>query len=144
MVVEVGDIPGLGDVPGVGLLLIVDMPGVFVGVAVEFSKKYGIVTVLKNFRTVIADTDGSYFINTTGCSAMAKGGSGDCLAGTVGGLIAQGLGCFEAAYLGCYINGRAAEFACRQKGDSCAKASDILKNIHLAVTGISDLEQNND
>ena len=58
--------------------------------ALNLSNSYGIITVLKDARTIIAGNDGlSLYINTTGNSGMSKGGSGDVLAGMMAGLLAQ-------------------------------------------------------
>lgn len=80
-----------------------------VATAKAFSKSYGTVTLLKGERTVIASPDGRLFVNTSGCSALSKGGSGDVLAGLTASLLAQGVPAFEAACLGAYLHGLAAE-----------------------------------
>lgn len=108
-------------------------------VALDFSKKYGVITVLKDYRTIIADKNGNAFINTTGSPAMAKGGSGDCLVGTISAFIAQGLSSFEAAVLGCYVNGLAGEIAEEKLGSFSVKARDIIDNIGLAIKKISSI-----
>ncbi len=79
--------------------------------ALEMAKKYNIIVMLKSAHTVIASPTGDICINITGCSALAKGGSGDCLTGIVTGLCAQGMDPFEAACLGAYIFGKAGERA---------------------------------
>ncbi len=106
--------------------------------AVEFSKEFGVVTILKSFRSVIAAPNGEVFINTTGSCAMAKGGSGDCLAGTVAAFAAQGLSSFKASVLGCYVNGYAGELAQEKLGDYSVKARDIIDNISMALKSIAD------
>jgi hydroxyethylthiazole kinase-like uncharacterized protein yjeF len=65
--------------------------------------------VLKGAGTVCAHHDGNRFINTTGNPGLASGGTGDVLSGIIGGLIAQGLNGFDAAKLGVYIHGAAAD-----------------------------------
>lgn len=70
------------------------------------------VVVLKGARTVVCDgTLGDDFcaINPTGSPALATGGSGDVLAGTIGGLLAQGLSALDAARAGVYVHGLAGE-----------------------------------
>ena len=54
-----------------------------------YSARYGAVCVLKDAVTVITDKDGAAWINRSGCSAMAKGGSGDVLTGVIAGLLAR-------------------------------------------------------
>ncbi|MDD7646979.1 MAG: NAD(P)H-hydrate dehydratase, partial [Ruminococcus bromii] len=68
---------------------------------------------LKGAGTVTAAPNGEVRINTTGNPGMAKGGSGDVLAGITGALLAQGMEPFEAAYAAVCIHGAA--------GDRCAK-----------------------
>ncbi len=69
----------------------------------------GINVLLKGASTVIASKDGVRYINTTGNSGLAKGGSGDVLSGMIGALLAQGVDAGMAAALGAYIHGKAAE-----------------------------------
>lgn len=97
--------------------------------AVDTAKKYNVVVLLKDAHSVIASPEGRVCINTTGTSAMSKGGSGDCLTGLVAGLIAQGADVFEAACLGAYINGLAGERAAAKIGTYGVLASDIGDNI---------------
>ncbi len=82
-----------------------------------FSKKHGVIVVLKDFRTVIANPDGEVYINLSGSSAMAKGGSGDCLTGVIAGLTAQGVDCFHACVAGTYIFGLAGEKFAEKYGE---------------------------
>lgn len=72
--------------------------------------------LLKGHETVVASPEGRVYINTTGCSALAKGGSGDVLAGVIGSLLAQGYAPFDAASLGAYIHGAAGEAAAERYG----------------------------
>ena len=57
-------------------------------VAKTMAYKFGIIAVLKGARTYIAGSGNNIYVNTTGNSAMSKGGSGDVLAGILAGLIA--------------------------------------------------------
>ena len=82
----------------------------------EFAEKYNVTVVLKNYITVIASPDGKTVFNTTGNCGMATGGSGDVLAGIIASLCAQGYGRFEAAVIGAYVNGLAADIAVKRTG----------------------------
>ena len=84
----------------------------------DFAKEYKVHILLKGGYSVIAAPDGRVAVNMSGCSALAKGGSGDCLTGTVGGLLAQGLGEYDALRLGAYIAGLAAERASLTRDES--------------------------
>jgi len=82
-----------------------------IGAAADFAEKHGTVVLLKGARSVVASPSGETYINTSGCAALAKAGSGDALAGIVAGLTAQGLDLFEACVLGAFYHGRAGEIA---------------------------------
>lgn len=87
-----------------------------INTAIEFSKEHGVITVLKGSSTVVASPDGKYYVNLSGNSGLAKGGSGDVLAGIIASLAAQGTAPFYAAVIGVYIHGKAAEVLAERKG----------------------------
>lgn len=105
-------------------------------VALDFAKKYNIVVVLKSAHTVIASPNGKICINTTGTSAMSKGGSGDSLTGVITGLIAQGLKPFDSACLGTYLNGKSGEIAEKKLSSYSVMATDISDCICDAINDI--------
>lgn len=67
------------------------------------------VVVLKGAGTIVAAPDGRISYNSTGNPGMASGGMGDVLTGIIGALLAQGLEAFDAARLGVYLHGAAAD-----------------------------------
>lgn len=101
-------------------------------VAREFAGEFGVVLVLKGVRTLIAAPDGRVNINGSGNAGLASGGSGDVLTGLIGGLLAQGLDAFDAASLGCFLHGMAADQLAVTKGNAGLKASDLLLEIPVA------------
>lgn len=75
----------------------------------EAAKAYDAVVLLKGRRTLIARPDGRVRVNTTGTAWLATAGSGDVLAGLIGSLVATGMSGFDAASVGAWLHGRAAE-----------------------------------
>lgn len=99
-------------------------------IAHGFAEKYGTVVVLKRHRTLTANGSGILYRNTTGNSGMATGGSGDVLAGILGGLLAQlrdgEFSTAEIAAMGVLIHGMCGDLAARELGEHAMMASDLL------------------
>ncbi len=106
-------------------------------VAEDFAKEYGVVVVLKGARTIIADAKGRVFINPTGNPGLATGGSGDLLAGIIGGLLAQKITPTVAAALGVYLHGYAADLAARDLGQWSMLPSDVAEYLAKAIVMLS-------
>jgi len=83
------------------------------------------VVVLKGANTVIASPDGTTSMAPFENPAMATGGTGDVLAGTIGALLAQGLSPYDAARLGVYLHGQAGEMVRERLGDAGLLAGDL-------------------
>jgi len=96
-----------------------------VAVAQEQSARWGHVVLLKGAYTVIAEPDGSTHILPFAKSILSTAGSGDVLAGTIAGLIAQGLATFEAAVLGGYLHAAAGQLASEAIGEAGLLAGEI-------------------
>lgn len=77
--------------------------------ALELAKTFQLTCILKGAGTICAQDDGSCYVNSTGNPALATGGTGDVLSGVIGSLIGQGLSALEAAKLGVYVHGAAAD-----------------------------------
>jgi hydroxyethylthiazole kinase-like uncharacterized protein yjeF len=88
------------------------------GTAIQFARKWDAVVVLKGAFTVAAAPDGRCAIEPFATPALARAGTGDVLAGILGGLIAQGSESWQAAVLGAYLHGRAGELAAEHAGAS--------------------------
>jgi len=111
--------------------------------AKDFSLRYNLVLVLKGQNSLI--TDGRMlFENNTGNPGLATAGSGDVLAGLISGLLAQVLGkgssnsvriydLFEAAKLGVYLHGLAADLAVKDRTQASLIASDIIEYLPRAI-----------
>jgi ADP-dependent NAD(P)H-hydrate dehydratase / NAD(P)H-hydrate epimerase len=93
----------------------------------EIAQRAAAVTVLKGAGTIIATPRGDYFINTTGNPGMASGGMGDALSGMIAAFLAQGLSVLDAAQLGVYLHGAAADSACHHgMGPLGLTASEVI------------------
>ena len=82
-----------------------------INIAAQYAQEWNAVLVLKGAPTVIACPDGSVYVNSTGSSALATGGSGDVLTGIIAGLAAQEITLQEAAVCGVYLHGKAADIS---------------------------------
>ena len=98
-------------------------------IARDFAGEYGVVLVLKGYKTVVADQKGNVYINETGNPGMATAGSGDVLTGIIGAFLAQGLESFSAAKFAVYLHGLAGDLATQEKGEASLIASDILEKL---------------
>lgn len=96
-------------------------------------EKYNCTTVLKLHKTIIADNNGNFYINDTGNSALAHGGSGDVLCGMISGFLAQGMEIFNACCLGVYLHGLSAEIASKDLTEYSTLASDLISYIPKAI-----------
>lgn len=99
--------------------------------AETFSSGSGSVLLLKGARTIVAKSDQSLRINSTGNPGMANGGQGDLLSGVIGALLAQGMEAFDAASLGAWLCGRAAEISVEENG-SPSRATDVARKLGIA------------
>jgi hydroxyethylthiazole kinase-like uncharacterized protein yjeF len=87
----------------------VSLPGGRVEQAQGLARASGAVVVLKGLGSMVAAPDGRVAVNTTGSPALATAGTGDVLAGIVGALLGQGYEAWDAARLGAFVHGLAAE-----------------------------------
>ena len=108
--------------------------------AQELSQKTGAVSLLKGFETVVTDGEKTY-INPTGGPALAKGGSGDVLAGLMAGFWAQ-IGtaegftrqsAFKAAACGVYLHGLCGDLAAKKLTERCVLAGELLDYLPQAL-----------
>ena len=98
---------------------------------IAFSKLHSCVIVLKDADTIITDSMGNAYFNTSGNPGMATGGSGDVLTGIITGLVAQDYTPLDAALLGVYFHGCAGDIAVEKKGMNALLAGDIIQNLKI-------------
>lgn len=99
------------------------------------AKQYKIIIVLKGHETLITN-NGISFLNTTGNAGLAKGGSGDALTGIVTSFLAQGYPAFEAAKIGVYLHGLAADIALKEQSMESMLTTDVIECIGKAFKTI--------
>jgi len=86
----------------------------------------GATLLRKGHRTVVSDRFGRLCINTSGNPGMARGGSGDLLAGLCAAFSAQGMDAFSAASAAAYVHGLAGDMAADEYGEVGMTPSDML------------------
>jgi len=99
--------------------------------AISKAKEYNCIIVLKGHKTFITNGIDS-FENTTGNSGLAKGGSGDALTGIITALLAQKYTSIEAAILGVYLHGLAADITLNSQSKESMLITDVIENIGFA------------
>lgn len=99
----------------------------------EFAAMHKCILVLKGAPTIIFNSTGEAFVNTTGNSGMAKFGSGDVLTGIIAGLLSQNNDTEAAAIAGVYLHSLSADLLLNEKPISNYLASDIMDNYSNAV-----------
>lgn len=95
----------------------------------NFSQSTQTFLVLKGFRTLIGTPKGEIYINPTGNPGLATGGTGDVLAGMIGGLISQGFDILQSLQASVFLHGLAGDLVAREWGEKSLMATDLIKKI---------------
>lgn len=106
-------------------------------IAGEAARKFGCTVVLKGAHSVIAAADGRVSLSPFANPLLATAGSGDVLAGMIGGYLAQGAQPFEAACLGVYLHGAAGEVLREELGSAGLLAGEIAAALPKVVRDIA-------
>lgn len=104
-----------------------------ISIAAAYAKEWQAVVVLKGAPTVIACPDGTTYVNSTGTSALATGGSGDVLTGIIAGLAGQEISLQEAAICGVYLHGLTAELSGIDIGLAAGEIAPLLPEARKRV-----------
>jgi hydroxyethylthiazole kinase-like uncharacterized protein yjeF len=104
-----------------------------IGAARRAAKDFGATILLKGNTTVIADPDGSAYVNPTGTPWLASAGTGDVLSGLIGSLLAGGVPTTRAAAVGAYVHGVAGQLAATAGPPTSA---DVLGSLRAALRQI--------
>ncbi|OCL27770.1 bifunctional ADP-dependent (S)-NAD(P)H-hydrate dehydratase/NAD(P)H-hydrate epimerase [Orenia metallireducens] len=105
-------------------------------VAKNFARDYNVTLVLKGARTIIATPQGQIYINHTGNSGLATGGSGDVLTGLISGLLVQGIDEVSATIIGVYLHGLAADLAAEDLTEYSLLPSDIIDYLPQSLKAV--------
>lgn len=131
------ELPGLGRLlvitphPGEMARLVRSTPAAVQGdrinIARSFAREHDVIVVLKGHRTLVADRDGTIWVNATGNPGMATGGTGDILTGMIAGLMAQNpQRAFEAVTAAVHLHGLAGDVARETMGELSLVATDLI------------------
>ena len=96
--------------------------------AIKMAKELDNIIVLKDYETIVCGGDEVY-INTTGNAGLAKGGSGDALTGIITSFLAQGYNAIEAATIGVYIHGLAADLCLKEQSMESMLIEDVIEKL---------------
>ena len=99
------------------------------GAATAYAERSGSVVVLKGACTVVAVPDGRARLSDAANSMLATAGTGDVLAGLIGGLLAQGLGTYDAASAAVYLHADMGRRVAESHGTAAGLAQDLLRTL---------------
>ena len=103
------------------------------GVARDVAAKARAMVVLKGAGSIIAAPSGELYMNPTGNSGLASGGTGDVLTGIIAAFLGQHVAAMEAAALGAFVHGLAGDLAAEALGEAGMIAGDVLDHIPYAL-----------
>lgn len=105
----------------------------FIQLAQQFAKDYKLTLLLKGAPSLVASSDGNIYVNPTGNTGLASGGTGDVLTGLVAGLWAQGLSPSAAAFTANYVHGLCADDIAAEKTAYALTATDLIAHYGLTL-----------
>lgn len=123
--------PHLGEMANLLHITISDLKDNLWEIARKAAEYFNAIFVLKSEKTLVVYPDGNIFVTTVGNAGMATAGSGDVLAGTIAGIVAEKLAGKMSAPVGVYLHGLAGDLA-GENGQAGLIAGDILLNLSKA------------
>ena len=102
----------------------------------EFAYRHNCIVILKGAHTCIAMPDGNLFFNSSGNPGLAKGGSGDALTGVILGLLASGYTPPQAAIIGVFLHGFAADLCRESMAEESMLANDVISHLGKALQAL--------
>lgn len=106
----------------------------------QFSVKRNCIVILKGAHSAIAMPDGNVFFNSSGNACLAKAGSGDALTGIILGLLSRGYNAPQAAIIGTFVHGYAADLCARKKSKESILISDVIECLLKAFKQLEKLK----
>lgn len=88
--------------------------------------------ILKTYKSTVSFPTGEFFENVTGNSSLSTAGTGDVLAGFLGGFLAQGFTQEHAAKVAVFLHGLAGELAAKDIGERSVMATDVINYLGKA------------
>jgi hydroxyethylthiazole kinase-like uncharacterized protein yjeF len=117
-----------------------EIEGNKIEIAREYARKWGVILVLKGAPTVIAEPDGSFWLNSHVNSGLATAGSGDVLSGLIIGFLGQRTTPIAAAVAGVHVHGLCGEILREDLGEHAMIAGDLIDAIPRAIKKITNPE----
>jgi NAD(P)H-hydrate repair Nnr-like enzyme with NAD(P)H-hydrate dehydratase domain len=106
--------------------------------ALSVAREFSAVVALKGVRTIVTSANGPAYVFEGGSSGLATSGSGDVLAGIIGGLAARGANALTAAGWGVHVHGAAGEKLSAENAPIGFLARDLL----ALIPGLFELSEN--
>lgn len=98
----------------------------------HFAARHNCIVILKNAHSAIAMPDGTVFFNSSGNAGLAKAGSGDGLTGIITGLLSRGYNAPQAALIGTFVHGYAADLCLEKKSMESILITDVIDQLPKA------------
>lgn len=107
----------------------------------EMARKHGVIIVKKAHHTCVYSPDGEVYENRTGNAGMATAGSGDVLTGILLGMLCSNhlqARVYDIVCRAVAIHGKTGDLALAEQSESSLTASDMVENLKLVSTDITD------
>ena len=108
-----------------------------VKISTDFAKENNVVLILKDSVTLITDGENTFY-NSTGNSGLARGGSGDVLAGMVSGFLARDMDVLKAPLFAVFLHGYIADLLASEIGKEGISPSLLIENIYRGFISLSN------
>ena len=101
-----------------------------------FAADHKVVLLLKGRPTAIGTPKGEVYLNPTGNTGLATGGSGDVLTGIIAGFLGGGASPDAAALLGAYVHGYAADYLTRDRAERAIIPRDLIQALPYVIAEV--------